>query len=129
MSTRPAPAKSVATSATKRAAEERRDEERTPLCFVADVDGSIRHFLSLVLHGSGIDRRGRYGHRRLRGTRRVYRRIHRPADERHDQHRAKQTPGREIPSDGGHVASSEIARAIRRGSELHNSYGMAATPR
>jgi EAL domain-containing protein (putative c-di-GMP-specific phosphodiesterase class I)/CheY-like chemotaxis protein len=55
MSARPAQAKSVATSATKRDAEERRDEERTPLCFVADVDGSIRHFLSLVLHGSGID--------------------------------------------------------------------------
>ena len=54
MSARPAPAKSVATP-TKRDAEERRDDARTPLCFVADVDGSIRHFLSLVLHGSGID--------------------------------------------------------------------------
>jgi EAL domain-containing protein (putative c-di-GMP-specific phosphodiesterase class I)/CheY-like chemotaxis protein len=28
---------------------------RTPLCFVVDGDGSIRHFLSLVLHGAGID--------------------------------------------------------------------------
>ena len=54
MSARPAPAKSVATQ-TKRDAEERRDDARTPLCFVADVDGSIRHFLSLVLHGSGVD--------------------------------------------------------------------------
>ena len=54
MSARPAPAKSVATP-TKCDAEERRDDARTPLCFVADVDGSIRHFLSLVLHGSGID--------------------------------------------------------------------------
>ena len=54
MSARPAPAKSVATP-TKRDAEERRDDARTPLCFVADVDGSIRHFLSLVLHGSGVD--------------------------------------------------------------------------
>jgi EAL domain-containing protein (putative c-di-GMP-specific phosphodiesterase class I) len=26
-----------------------------PLCFVVDGDGSIRHFLSLVLHGAGID--------------------------------------------------------------------------
>ncbi len=26
-----------------------------PLCYVVDDDGSIRHFLSLVLHGSGID--------------------------------------------------------------------------
>ena len=28
---------------------------RAPLCFVVDADGSIRHFLSLVLHGAGID--------------------------------------------------------------------------
>ena len=54
MSARPAPAKSVATT-IKRDAEERRDDARTPLCFVTDVDGSIRHFLSPVLHGSGID--------------------------------------------------------------------------
>ncbi len=27
----------------------------TPLCFVIDGDGSIRHFLSLILHGAGID--------------------------------------------------------------------------
>jgi CheY-like chemotaxis protein len=54
MSARPAPAKSVATP-TKRDAEERRDDARTPVCLVADVDGSIRHFLSLVLHGGGID--------------------------------------------------------------------------
>ena len=54
MSARPAPAKSVATT-IKRDAEERRDDARTPLCFVADGDGSTRHFLSLVLHGSGID--------------------------------------------------------------------------
>ena len=26
-----------------------------PLCYVVDEEGSIRHFLSLVLHGSGID--------------------------------------------------------------------------
>jgi CheY-like chemotaxis protein len=28
---------------------------RTPLCYVIDGDGSMRHFLSLILHGSGID--------------------------------------------------------------------------
>src|SRR3954467_1369578 len=27
----------------------------TPLCYLVDEDASIRHFLSLVLHGSGID--------------------------------------------------------------------------
>ncbi len=28
---------------------------RTPLCFVIDSDASLRHFLSLILQGSGID--------------------------------------------------------------------------
>ncbi len=28
---------------------------RAPLCFVVDGDASIRHFLSLVLHGVGVD--------------------------------------------------------------------------
>jgi EAL domain-containing protein (putative c-di-GMP-specific phosphodiesterase class I) len=28
---------------------------RAPLCFVVDSDASIRHFLSLVLHGAGVD--------------------------------------------------------------------------
>jgi EAL domain-containing protein (putative c-di-GMP-specific phosphodiesterase class I) len=28
---------------------------RPPLCFVVDPDASIRHFLSLILHGCGID--------------------------------------------------------------------------
>ncbi len=28
---------------------------RVPLCFVVDDDASIRHFLSLILHGGGID--------------------------------------------------------------------------
>jgi EAL domain-containing protein (putative c-di-GMP-specific phosphodiesterase class I) len=32
-----------------------RGETRTPLCFVIDSDASIRHFLSLIMHGSGID--------------------------------------------------------------------------
>jgi hypothetical protein len=26
-----------------------------PLCYVVDEESSIRHFLSLVLHGSGVD--------------------------------------------------------------------------
>src|ERR1700744_1083992 len=30
-------------------------EAHTPLCYVIDGDGSIRHFLSLILHGAGID--------------------------------------------------------------------------
>ncbi len=28
---------------------------QAPICFVVDEEASIRHFLSLVLHGSGID--------------------------------------------------------------------------
>jgi EAL domain-containing protein (putative c-di-GMP-specific phosphodiesterase class I) len=28
-----------------------------PICYVADEDGSIRHFLSLILHGAGVDTR------------------------------------------------------------------------
>jgi EAL domain-containing protein (putative c-di-GMP-specific phosphodiesterase class I)/CheY-like chemotaxis protein len=28
---------------------------RVPLCFVVDEDSSIRHFLSLILHGAGVD--------------------------------------------------------------------------
>jgi len=31
---------------------------RTPLCFIIDSDASIRHFLSLILHGAGIDTEG-----------------------------------------------------------------------
>lgn len=30
-------------------------DARTPLCFVIDSDGSIRRFLSLILHGAGLD--------------------------------------------------------------------------
>ena len=29
--------------------------DRTPLCFVVEDESSIRHFLSLILHGSGVD--------------------------------------------------------------------------
>ena len=28
---------------------------RTPLCFIVDGEGSIRHFVSLILQGSGVD--------------------------------------------------------------------------
>ena len=28
---------------------------RVPICFVVDEDASIRHFLSLILHGAGVD--------------------------------------------------------------------------
>src|SRR5262245_65988374 len=31
------------------------DGARTPLCFVVDDEPSIRHFLSLILHGAGVD--------------------------------------------------------------------------
>jgi len=31
------------------------DSDRTPLCFVLEEEPSIRHFLSLILHGSGVD--------------------------------------------------------------------------
>jgi hypothetical protein len=29
--------------------------EPAPLCFVLEEEPSIRHFLSLILHGSGVD--------------------------------------------------------------------------
>jgi EAL domain-containing protein (putative c-di-GMP-specific phosphodiesterase class I) len=32
-----------------------RDAAHVPLCFVVDGDASMRHFLSLVLHGAGVD--------------------------------------------------------------------------
>ncbi len=43
------PAQSPSTGPTEQG------KARTPLCFVIDGDGSIRHFLSLILHGAGID--------------------------------------------------------------------------
>jgi EAL domain-containing protein (putative c-di-GMP-specific phosphodiesterase class I) len=36
-------------------AEESAGSARTPLCYVVDSDGSICHFLSLIMHGAGID--------------------------------------------------------------------------
>jgi len=35
--------------------EGRGAQTRVPLCFVVDADPSIRHFLSLILHGAGVD--------------------------------------------------------------------------
>ncbi len=32
-----------------------RGGDRTPLCFIIDSDASIRHFLSLIMHGAGVD--------------------------------------------------------------------------
>lgn len=30
-------------------------ETRVPLCFIIDADGSVRRFLSLILHGAGLN--------------------------------------------------------------------------
>src|ERR1700722_7136594 len=48
------PAQSAIIAATAEA-EASSAEARAPLCFVVDTDASIRHFLSLILHGAGID--------------------------------------------------------------------------
>src|SRR5215217_5603564 len=45
---RPAGAAAAASTGTP-------DSDRTPLCFVLEEEPSIRHFLSLILHGSGVD--------------------------------------------------------------------------
>ncbi len=42
-------------SAAAPASAEASGAARTPLCYVIDSDASIRHFLSLILHGAGID--------------------------------------------------------------------------
>jgi EAL domain-containing protein (putative c-di-GMP-specific phosphodiesterase class I) len=50
------PASSIsAASGVKSAAEGQGGDARVPLCCVVDADASIRHFLSLILHGAGID--------------------------------------------------------------------------
>jgi EAL domain-containing protein (putative c-di-GMP-specific phosphodiesterase class I)/FixJ family two-component response regulator len=41
--------------AAPEAAPERANPERTPLCYIVEEEPSIRRFLSLILHGSGID--------------------------------------------------------------------------
>jgi EAL domain-containing protein (putative c-di-GMP-specific phosphodiesterase class I) len=52
MAATPAQASTIAATPN---AEAPSAEARAPLCFVVDTDASIRHFLSLILHGSGID--------------------------------------------------------------------------
>ena len=50
------PASSIsAASGAKSTAEEQGGDTRVPLGYVVDADASIRHFLSLILHGAGID--------------------------------------------------------------------------
>src|SRR5262245_66191598 len=41
--------------AADRAADAGASGARVPICFVVDEESSIRHFLSLILHGAGID--------------------------------------------------------------------------
>jgi EAL domain-containing protein (putative c-di-GMP-specific phosphodiesterase class I) len=54
MSAKPAQSAAAAVAPAGTAIEHS-GEARTPLCFVVDGDGSIRHFLSLILHGAGVD--------------------------------------------------------------------------
>jgi EAL domain-containing protein (putative c-di-GMP-specific phosphodiesterase class I) len=49
----PVPATAAAAPAPR--AEARRGSARVPLCYIVDSDGSIRHFLSLIIHGAGLD--------------------------------------------------------------------------
>src|SRR5436853_6811984 len=50
-----APPAAVTTGTLPQAGEAASATARTPLCFVVDEEPSIRHFLSLILHGAGID--------------------------------------------------------------------------
>ena len=52
---RSAPASNEAASAAAVEAPPLAPTAEVPLCYVVDEEPSIRHFLSLVLHGSGID--------------------------------------------------------------------------
>lgn len=54
MSTSPAQQISAAPTVVRNV-EQQSSEARTPLFFIVDGDSSIRHFLSLILHGTGID--------------------------------------------------------------------------
>ena len=49
------PSSTSAATAAPAAAEGQGSDARVPLFFVIDADASIRHFLSLILHGAGID--------------------------------------------------------------------------
>jgi hypothetical protein len=42
-------------AATAEVIEMARQAGQTPVCFVVDEDSSIRHFVSLIMQGSGID--------------------------------------------------------------------------
>jgi EAL domain-containing protein (putative c-di-GMP-specific phosphodiesterase class I) len=55
MSAKAGPPTSAAPGTAPRDADEQNGNARAPLCFVVDGDASIRHFLSLVLHGAGVD--------------------------------------------------------------------------
>ena len=55
MSAATAQPRSASAGAASPAADAAEGGARVPLCFVVDGDASIRHFLSLVLHGAGID--------------------------------------------------------------------------
>ena len=55
MSARPPQPTSTAPGTAAREAAAGDGNAGVPLCFVIDADASIRHFLSLVLHGAGID--------------------------------------------------------------------------
>jgi EAL domain-containing protein (putative c-di-GMP-specific phosphodiesterase class I) len=55
MSAKPAQSSTVAAPAPRPTRAAAGSEARAPLCFVIDSDASIRHFLSLILHGAGID--------------------------------------------------------------------------
>jgi len=48
-------ASSTSGTASTKLAAEGKATARVPLCFVVDGDSSVRHFLSLILHGAGID--------------------------------------------------------------------------
>jgi EAL domain-containing protein (putative c-di-GMP-specific phosphodiesterase class I)/CheY-like chemotaxis protein len=50
-----APATSLAPNEASRDAAALGSEARVPLCFVIDADDSVRRFLSLILHGAGLN--------------------------------------------------------------------------
>ncbi len=50
-----APAADANSATEAAAARPESSDSRTPVCFVVDEESSIRHFLSLVMQGSGID--------------------------------------------------------------------------
>ena len=55
MSTIAAQPETAAPDTTTNEPVERDGATRAPICYIVDADDSIRHFLSLVLHGAGLD--------------------------------------------------------------------------